>query len=169
MPWLHSHIVYEHYRLPCVTFARHLFVFYFLCPLGSGQGFEVHPLIRSIGDSAIVSAPGSAEQHQPGLSAAQGLSPIYLSIADANSLLWLKPPLPSPPPQIVGWLVGVLLLPAVLKVDVEAPDLSKFADFAKATYVECILEPGDMLYIPPRYWHYVRSLEISLSVSFWWT
>ena len=31
-----------------------------------------------------------------------------------------------------------------------------------------ILGPGEMLYIPPLVWHYVRSLEQSFSVSFWW-
>ncbi|KAJ1515614.1 Lysine-specific demethylase 8 [Coelomomyces lativittatus] len=33
---------------------------------------------------------------------------------------------------------------------------------------ECILEEGDVLYIPPRWWHYVKSLTISMSLSFWW-
>lgn len=35
-------------------------------------------------------------------------------------------------------------------------------------YVECILEPGDTLLIPMGWWHYVRSLSVSFSVSFWW-
>jgi len=35
-------------------------------------------------------------------------------------------------------------------------------------YVDCILEPGDTLYIPVGWWHYVRSLSVSFSVSFWW-
>uniref|UniRef100_A0A2P2L7T1 Transcription factor n=2 Tax=Rhizophora mucronata TaxID=61149 RepID=A0A2P2L7T1_RHIMU len=34
--------------------------------------------------------------------------------------------------------------------------------------MDCILEEGEMLYIPPRWWHYVRSLTTSFSVSFWW-
>jgi lysine-specific demethylase 8 len=25
-----------------------------------------------------------------------------------------------------------------------------------------------MLFIPVKHWHYVRSLDISFSVSFWW-
>lgn len=33
---------------------------------------------------------------------------------------------------------------------------------------ECVLEPGDTLVIPIGWWHYVRSLSISFSVSFWW-
>jgi len=35
--------------------------------------------------------------------------------------------------------------------------------------MDCILEEGEMLYIPPKWWHYVRSLTMSLSVSFWWS
>jgi hypothetical protein len=40
--------------------------------------------------------------------------------------------------------------------------------FRKAPYWDCILDPGDTLYIPIGWWHYVRSLTISFSVSFWW-
>jgi lysine-specific demethylase 8 len=53
------------------------------------------------------------------------------------------------------------------QVDVETPDLERFPLLATANYLECILESGDLLYIPPGWWHYVRSLTISLSVSFW--
>ena len=55
------------------------------------------------------------------------------------------------------------------QVDVEVPDLVKFPEFSSAVYQECILKEGQMLYIPPYYWHYVRSLSLSFSVSFWWS
>lgn len=35
-------------------------------------------------------------------------------------------------------------------------------------YWETVLRPGDTLVIPIGWWHYVRSLSISFSVSFWW-
>ncbi len=35
-------------------------------------------------------------------------------------------------------------------------------------YLECILEEDEMLYIPVGWWHYVRSLDTSFSVSLWW-
>ena len=54
------------------------------------------------------------------------------------------------------------------KVDIENPDLERFPLFAKAPYLECILNEGEMLYIPEKCWHYVRSLSLSFSVSFWW-
>ncbi|KAK9468762.1 hypothetical protein V1512DRAFT_289267 [Lipomyces arxii] len=34
-------------------------------------------------------------------------------------------------------------------------------------YVECIIGPGDGLFIPTGWWHYVKSLSVSFSVSFW--
>ncbi|KAK3688099.1 hypothetical protein B0T22DRAFT_425541 [Podospora appendiculata] len=40
--------------------------------------------------------------------------------------------------------------------------------FRQLPYVECILEPGDTLYMPIGWWHYVRGLSVSFSVSFWW-
>ncbi|KAJ7397546.1 Lysine-specific demethylase 8 [Pitangus sulphuratus] len=55
------------------------------------------------------------------------------------------------------------------QVDVEEPDLVKFPNFTKAAFQSCILMPGQILFIPVKYWHYVRSLELSFSVSFWWS
>lgn len=40
--------------------------------------------------------------------------------------------------------------------------------FEHVPYVDCILNPGDTLYIPIGWWHYVRGLSVSFSVSFWW-
>lgn len=55
------------------------------------------------------------------------------------------------------------------QVDVENPDLEKFPKFTEAPFLSCILSPGDTLFIPAKYWHYVRSLDLSFSVSFWWS
>ncbi|PIK35298.1 hypothetical protein BSL78_27873 [Apostichopus japonicus] len=60
------------------------------------------------------------------------------------------------------------LLNNTSRVDVENPDLEQFPGFSSAKYLEGILRAGDLLYIPPRCWHYVRSLTSSFSVSFWW-
>ncbi|KAL8869481.1 MAG: hypothetical protein Q9174_004242 [Haloplaca sp. 1 TL-2023] len=56
-------------------------------------------------------------------------------------------------------------------VDAEATMESLDADhplFRHATYVETVLNEGECLYIPAGWWHYVRSLSVSFSVSFWW-
>ncbi|TLD24625.1 jumonji domain-containing 5 [Venturia nashicola] len=44
----------------------------------------------------------------------------------------------------------------------------EFPHFKDAKYVEEILAPGEALYIPRGWWHYVESLSVSCSVSFWW-
>lgn len=54
------------------------------------------------------------------------------------------------------------------QVDLDKVDHSKFPLFKGAPFWDCILDQGEMLYIPPRFWHYVRSLSLSFSVSFWW-
>ncbi|KAL8004726.1 putative JmjC domain-containing protein [Plasmopara halstedii] len=61
------------------------------------------------------------------------------------------------------------LLSNTSSVNVEDPDYVQFPKFRHAQYVECILREGEMLYIPPNYWHYVKSLSTSFSVSFWWS
>ncbi|KAG5938895.1 hypothetical protein E4U59_003521 [Claviceps monticola] len=42
------------------------------------------------------------------------------------------------------------------------------SELEDAEYWECILSEGDTLLIPMGWWHYVRSLSVSFSVSFWW-
>lgn len=54
------------------------------------------------------------------------------------------------------------------QVDVDQIDHSRFPEFAQTPYFECQLEPGDMLFIPKKFWHYVRALSPSWSVSYWW-
>lgn len=53
-------------------------------------------------------------------------------------------------------------------IDAENLDLDKFPLVSKVKFYELTLYKGEMLYIPPKWWHYVRSLEKSFSVSFWW-
>lgn len=57
------------------------------------------------------------------------------------------------------------------QVDVEGEGKHRDEDFPllqKAKYRDTILGEGELLYIPVGWWHYVRSLEASFSVSFWW-
>lgn len=53
-------------------------------------------------------------------------------------------------------------------IDTLNPDLAKYPFFADVVMLQAILEPGDMLYIPQGWWHDIRSLDPSISVSFWW-
>lgn len=52
------------------------------------------------------------------------------------------------------------------EVDCENPDLYRYPLFAKTTRFETVLEPGEVLFIPVGWWHQVRSLDVSISVSF---
>ncbi|KAH9540836.1 hypothetical protein CY35_14G025900 [Sphagnum magellanicum] len=55
------------------------------------------------------------------------------------------------------------------QVDLNNPDNEQWPEAQDLKFVDCILEEGQMLYIPPKWWHYVQSLSPSFSVSFWWT
>ncbi|GKT45705.1 lysine-specific demethylase 8 [Colletotrichum spaethianum] len=52
--------------------------------------------------------------------------------------------------------------------DPEGRDAIELEEFRGLRYWDCVLEAGDVLYIPIGWWHYVRSLSVSFSVSFWW-
>jgi len=53
-------------------------------------------------------------------------------------------------------------------LDVEHPDLERYPDFAAARPIAIELAPGDALFLPHSWWHHVRSLEPSVSLSHWW-
>jgi len=52
------------------------------------------------------------------------------------------------------------------EVDCGRPDLEKFPAFRKVRKLDVLLNPGQVLFIPVGWWHYVRSLDISISMSF---
>lgn len=51
--------------------------------------------------------------------------------------------------------------------DPESPDFEKFPLARQATMIECIANPGDLLYVPAGWYHQVRSLTFSLSANRW--
>ncbi|CAK6971715.1 HSPB1-associated protein 1 homolog [Scomber scombrus] len=54
------------------------------------------------------------------------------------------------------------------QVDILHPDLKKFPDFQKARAHTVTLEPGQVLYVPKHWWHYVESVDpITVSVNSW--
>jgi len=58
--------------------------------------------------------------------------------------------------------------PHVSAVDLDAPDAERFPEFRKAAAMACVVGPGDLLFVPAFWWHHVRSLDVTISVSFWW-
>lgn len=53
------------------------------------------------------------------------------------------------------------------QIDAESVDYNKFPLVRAVKFYELLLQKGDMLYLPPKWWHYVRSQSPSFSVSFW--
>ena len=54
-------------------------------------------------------------------------------------------------------------------IDIMSPDMGKYPLFAMApTAIICNLHPGDVCYIPKKWWHHVTSIDTSISVNTWW-
>lgn len=54
------------------------------------------------------------------------------------------------------------------QIDPEHLDVESFPLVRRVKFYNLTLHKGEMLYIPPKWWHFVRSLSKSFSVSFWW-
>ncbi|KAJ8975505.1 hypothetical protein NQ317_010620 [Molorchus minor] len=54
------------------------------------------------------------------------------------------------------------------RVNPVEPDLETYPEFSKATMFKCLLEPGEILFMPVKWWHHVTAMDKSFSVSFWW-
>lgn len=53
--------------------------------------------------------------------------------------------------------------------DIENPDYSKYPRFLEVDEIKTgELHPGDLLFIPRKWWHAARSLDFSISVNTWW-
>ena len=53
--------------------------------------------------------------------------------------------------------------------NVAQPDLEKYPRFAQVPEIwDTQLQPGDILFIPRKWWHSVQALEYSISVNAWW-
>ena len=80
-----------------------------------------------------------------------------------------------PPEQVANLYVGPLEhtpagMPMSL-VDFAEPDFDRFPRFhdALASAQVAELAPGDAIYMPPLWWHHVRSLErFNILVNYWW-
>ena len=51
--------------------------------------------------------------------------------------------------------------------DPEAPDYDRFPLARQASLVDCVVAPGEMLYVPAGWYHQVRALTFSLSSNRW--
>jgi cupin-like protein len=58
--------------------------------------------------------------------------------------------------------------PNIGRVNPERPDYESFPRFRDARVVVADIGPGDVLYVPSLWWHYVATTETSIAVNFWW-
>lgn len=53
-------------------------------------------------------------------------------------------------------------------MDIENPDLKKFPKFALVNSYECVMKPGDLLFIPALWFHNVTSLDFGVAINVFW-
>jgi hypothetical protein len=80
-----------------------------------------------------------------------------------------------PPEQVAHLYVGAIghspTGTPVSQVDVAQPDLVRHPHFVRALAQAQVadLGPGDVLYLPPLWWHHVASLDrLNLMLNYWW-
>ena len=79
--------------------------------------------------------------------------------------------------QITGYKYFLLVDPKLFKIiqdgtgnntcNIDREKLLESLNMHNIPYHEIILNPGDSLYIPKNWWHQVKSLSFSISISFW--
>ncbi len=52
------------------------------------------------------------------------------------------------------------------EVDLEQPDLERYPLFREIPIIETVLHPGEAIFVPVGWWHHVRGLDVTLSLSF---
>ncbi|CAN1209861.1 cupin-like domain-containing protein [Tumidithrix helvetica PCC 7403] len=52
------------------------------------------------------------------------------------------------------------------EVDLDNPDYDRYPLFKQIKTIDVLLEPGEVIFVPVGWWHHVRSLDISISLSF---
>ncbi len=106
------------------------------------------------------------------LSAAQTAVPLHRDVAQ-NIFVQLegRKRFLLYPPGASHWLYSHRFrsaLPNYSQFDPERPDYEQFPLSRGVEPLEVVLGPGEAMYLPSRWWHQVRSLDLSLSINFWW-
>ena len=121
------------------------------CYTGEADGDEPEVNVW-IGPAGTVSPAHTDKKHNL-LCQVEGYKYVAIFYQDMTDSLY-----PDPEPMFYN----------TSRVDLDCPDTERFPLIRQLEGHHTVLGPGEMLYIPPRVWHYVRSLDISFSVSFWW-
>jgi hypothetical protein len=52
------------------------------------------------------------------------------------------------------------------QVDLDRIDYNRFPRFRNVRILDLVLEPGDLFFLPVGWWHYVRALDVSITMTF---
>lgn len=103
------------------------------------------------------------------LGSSNSITPLHFDCLLTNNIFF----------QIVGRKQFTILLPEDAKycyrkgwrwflVNPENPDLNKYPEYKNAKPIKFIVNPGDIVYMPPGTLHHVRSLDMSISFNIDW-
>lgn len=103
------------------------------------------------------------------MGSSQNVTPLHFDCLLTNNIFF----------QIVGRKQFTILLPDDAKycyrqgwrwflVDPENPDYNKYPQYENARPIKFIVNPGEILYMPPGTLHHVRSLDMSISFNIDW-
>ncbi|XP_061697377.1 tRNA wybutosine-synthesizing protein 5 [Syngnathoides biaculeatus] len=53
-------------------------------------------------------------------------------------------------------------------LEIDSPDMNSYPEFVKAARYECVLEPGDLLFIPALWFHNTLALQFGVGVNVFW-
>lgn len=103
------------------------------------------------------------------IGASNSITPLHFDCLLTNNIFF----------QLVGRKQFTILLPEDAKycyrrgwrwflVNPDNPDFNKYPDYKNARPIKFIVNPGDILYMPPGTLHHVRSLDTSISFNIDW-
>ncbi|MEH1940526.1 MAG: cupin-like domain-containing protein [Nostoc sp.] len=103
------------------------------------------------------------------IGASKSITPLHFDCLLTNNIFF----------QILGRKQFTILLPEDTKycyrkgwrwflIDPEKPDYNKYPQYKYARPIKFIVNPGDILYMPPGTLHHVRSLDTSISFNIDW-
>ncbi|MBW4506980.1 MAG: cupin-like domain-containing protein [Scytonematopsis contorta HA4267-MV1] len=103
------------------------------------------------------------------IGASNSLTPLHFDCLLTNNIFF----------QLVGRKQFTILLPEDAKycyrqgwrwflVNPENPDFNKYPEYKNAKPIKFIVNPGDILYMPPGTLHHVRSFDMSISFNIDW-
>jgi hypothetical protein len=104
------------------------------------------------------------------LGPARTVTPLHCDYDDnIFAQIWGSKRIFLAPPHHDGFLYAKEANPVLFgsPFDPEAPDFEAFPLARQAAIIECVVDPGELLYVPAGWYHQVRALTFSLSANRW--